>query len=70
MTQRYPAVKRSSREHWPELLHVDFVFRGSLGEEFRGRTAFVEYVRSIRGLWLTVGATLLSVLPRPTRPSF
>lgn len=32
----------------PELVHADFVFRGSLGEESVGRTAFEEYVRFIR----------------------
>lgn len=31
-----------------DLLASDFVFRGSLGAELRGREAFAEYVRSVR----------------------
>jgi steroid delta-isomerase-like uncharacterized protein len=31
------------------LLADDFVFRGSLGSESRGRDAFLDYVRSVRG---------------------
>jgi len=31
-----------------ELLTTDFIFRGSLGAESRGRNAFVDYVRSVR----------------------
>ena len=32
-----------------ELLSEEFCFRGSLGREMRGRDAFLEYVRSVRG---------------------
>jgi steroid delta-isomerase-like uncharacterized protein len=32
-----------------ELLSEVFCFRGSLGREMRGRDAFLEYVRSVRG---------------------
>jgi predicted ester cyclase len=32
-----------------ELLAEDFSFRGSLGAEMRGRGAFCDYVRSVRG---------------------
>lgn len=32
-----------------ELLSEEFRFRGSLGMEMRGRAAFLEYVRSVRG---------------------
>ena len=32
-----------------ELLGERFSFRGSLGSEVRGRDAFTEYVRSVRG---------------------
>lgn len=32
-----------------ELLTEDFSFRGSLGAEMRGRAAFCDYVRSVRG---------------------
>ena len=32
-----------------ELLREDFSFRGSLGAELRGREAFKDYVRSVRG---------------------
>jgi hypothetical protein len=32
-----------------ELLTKDFSFRGSLGAELRGREAFKDYVRPIRG---------------------
>ena len=32
-----------------ELLSEDFSFRGSLGAELRGREAFQDYVRSVRG---------------------
>jgi steroid delta-isomerase-like uncharacterized protein len=32
-----------------ELLVEDFSFRGSLGDELRGRDAFKAYVRSVRG---------------------
>src|SRR5262249_7748447 len=32
-----------------ELLIEDFSFRGSLGAELRGREAFKDYVRSVRG---------------------
>jgi predicted ester cyclase len=32
-----------------ELLTEDFSFRGSLGNELRGRDAFMDYVRSVRG---------------------
>jgi len=31
-----------------ELLTTDFSFRGSLGDELRGRKAFLDYVRSVR----------------------
>jgi steroid delta-isomerase-like uncharacterized protein len=31
-----------------DLLSEDFAFRGSLGAEMRGRTAFLEYVRMVR----------------------
>ena len=31
------------------LLTVDFVFRGSLGNELQGHDAFSDYVRSVRG---------------------
>ena len=31
------------------LLAEDFVFRGSLGSSTRGREAFLDYVRSVRG---------------------
>jgi steroid delta-isomerase-like uncharacterized protein len=33
----------------PELLAEGFSFRGSLGVELRGREAFKDYVRSVRG---------------------
>jgi len=32
-----------------DLLSEEFSFRGSLGSELRGRDAFSEYVRSVRG---------------------
>ncbi len=32
-----------------ELLSEEFCFRGSLGSEMRGRDAFCDYVRSVRG---------------------
>ena len=32
-----------------ELLAEDFIFRGSLGKEMRGRKPFEDYVRSVRG---------------------
>jgi steroid delta-isomerase-like uncharacterized protein len=32
----------------PDLLAPDLAFRGSLGDEMRGRDAFADYVRSIR----------------------
>jgi steroid delta-isomerase-like uncharacterized protein len=32
----------------PDLLAPDLSFRGSLGDEMRGREAFADYVRSIR----------------------
>ena len=32
----------------PELLRDDFLFRGSLGMETKGRAAFANYVRSVR----------------------
>jgi len=32
-----------------ELLSDEFRFRGSLGQEMRGREAFLEYVRGVRG---------------------
>lgn len=32
-----------------DLLHEDFLFRGSLGSERRGREGFTDYVRSVRG---------------------
>ena len=32
-----------------DLLSEDFIFRGSLGNELRGRDAFLQYVRSVRG---------------------
>ena len=32
-----------------ELLIEDFSFRGSLGAELRGREAFKDYIRSVRG---------------------
>ena len=32
-----------------DLLGDEFCFRGSLGAEMRGRDAFLEYVRSVRG---------------------
>lgn len=31
------------------LLSEDFLFRGSLGSELRGRAEFTDYVRSVRG---------------------
>jgi predicted ester cyclase len=31
-----------------ELLAADFIFRGSLGAEMRGRAAFCDYVRMVR----------------------
>jgi predicted ester cyclase len=31
------------------LLAPDFAFRGSLGDALRGRAAFIEYVRGVRG---------------------
>src|SRR5437016_2146334 len=39
----------SDQDAIPELLPEDFCFRGSLGVELRGREAFRDYVRSIRG---------------------
>jgi steroid delta-isomerase-like uncharacterized protein len=33
----------------PALLAERFVFRGSLGTELRGRDAFADYVRAVRG---------------------
>jgi steroid delta-isomerase-like uncharacterized protein len=33
-----------------QLLSDDFCFRGSLGRQMRGRDAFLEYVRSVRGV--------------------
>jgi predicted ester cyclase len=32
-----------------DLLHEDFLFRGSLGSECRGREGFTDHVRSVRG---------------------
>jgi steroid delta-isomerase-like uncharacterized protein len=32
-----------------DLLSEGFLFRGSLGSEMRGRDAFLEYVRTVRG---------------------
>ena len=32
-----------------ELLAEDFAFRGSSGSEMRGRNAFADYARSVRG---------------------
>jgi steroid delta-isomerase-like uncharacterized protein len=32
-----------------DLLSAEFCFRGSLGMEMRGRDAFADYVRSVRG---------------------
>jgi steroid delta-isomerase-like uncharacterized protein len=32
-----------------DLLSEGFLFRGSLGSEMRGREAFLEYVRTVRG---------------------
>lgn len=32
------------KEAIPALLHGDFTFRGSLGQEKRGHTGFAEYV--------------------------
>ena len=31
----------------PHVLHQDFVFRGSLGQEKRGHTGFVEYLETV-----------------------
>ena len=36
-----------------DLLSEDFIFRGSLGNELRGRDAFLQYVRSVWVRWRT-----------------
>ena len=44
----YFRIWNSGDEHLEGLLTDDFSFRGSLGNELRGHSAFVEYVRSVR----------------------
>ena len=43
-----------------ELLAVDFSFRGSLGNEMRGREEFKNYVRSVRGALANYHCDILS----------
>ena len=45
----YARIWNSGDEHVEDLLTNDFSFRGSLGTETIGRSAFLEYVRSVRG---------------------
>ena len=45
----YSRIWNSGDEQIDTLLTEDFSFRGSLGAETRGRAAFLEYVRSVRG---------------------
>ena len=43
-----------------ELLSADFSFRGSLGNEMRGREEFKNYVRSVRGALANYHCEILS----------
>jgi steroid delta-isomerase-like uncharacterized protein len=39
---------RGNKAKIPELLHEDFIFRGSLGQTKRGHNGFAEYVEFVR----------------------
>ena len=45
----YARIWNAGQEYVDDLLAEDFVFRGSLGTETTGRTAFMEYVYRVRG---------------------
>jgi predicted ester cyclase len=50
-----------------ELLIEDFSFRGSLGAELRGREAFKEYVRSVRGALASYRCEILTCVSEGER---
>ena len=50
-----------------ELLTPEFLFRGSLGNEMRGRDAFKNYVRSVRAALAHYQCEILSCVKRQTR---
>lgn len=50
-----------------ELLSEGFCFRGSLGREMRGRDAFLEYVRSVRGALADYHCEIIDCLAAGTK---
>ena len=45
----YSRIWNAGDERVDDLLSEDFIFRGSLGTEARGRPEFLQYVRPVRG---------------------
>jgi predicted ester cyclase len=45
----YARIWNAGQEYVDDLLTEDFAFRGSLGAETTGRTAFMDYVCQVRG---------------------
>jgi predicted ester cyclase len=57
------ADERAARE----ILHPNFIFRGSLGPELRGPDGFIDYLRSVRAALASFTCTIEDLIETPQR---
>ena len=58
---------RHDKEAIPQLLHEDFTFRGSLGQEKRGHAGFGEYVDMVHAALSHYQCTIEQLVVEPPR---
>jgi steroid delta-isomerase-like uncharacterized protein len=64
----YNEVWNQADEHAArEILHRDFVFRGSLGPERRGPDGFIDYLRSVHAALAGFTCTIEELIETPER---
>jgi predicted ester cyclase len=63
----YSRIWNSGDERVEALLTEDISFRGSLGNAMRGRPAFLEYVRSVRGSLASYHCEIVTCVTEPPR---